>query len=110
MNTNTGELVENGEDMSKMLNDYFLSVFTQENLTTIPERVQVYEGEDNDKLRDVTITRQVVQDEIGRLKKNKSPGHDEIFTRVLKECKEALSGPLTYVGKFWVRAQPMESN
>ncbi len=26
--TNTGELVEIGEDMSQMMNDYFLSIFT----------------------------------------------------------------------------------
>ncbi len=39
LKTNTGELVENGEDMSQMMNEYFLSVFKQENLTTIPERV-----------------------------------------------------------------------
>ncbi len=71
LKTNTGELGENGEDMSQMMNEYFLSVFMQENLTSITERVQVYEGEENGKLRDVIITRQVVQDEIGRLKKKK---------------------------------------
>ncbi len=52
LKTNTGELVENGEDMCQMMNEYFLSVFTKEKLTTIPERVQVYEGEENDKLRE----------------------------------------------------------
>ncbi len=76
------------------MNISFLSVFTQENLTTIPERVQVHEGEENDKLRDVIITRQVVQDEISRLRKNKSPDPDEVFARVLKKCKEFLSGSL----------------
>ncbi len=80
--------------MSKLLNKYFLSVFTQENLSTLPEGVQVYKGNDNDMLKDVTITRQIVQEEIDKLKKNKSPGPDEIFPMVLKECKEALSGQL----------------
>ncbi len=74
LKTNTGELVENGEDMSQMMNDDFLSVFKQENLTTILERVQVYEGEENDKLRDVIITRQVVQDEISWVKKKQIAG------------------------------------
>lgn len=55
----TRELVENSEDMSQILNDYFLSVFTQENVTTLIEKVQVYEGED-DKPKDVIITRQLV--------------------------------------------------
>ncbi len=80
--------------MSKLLNNYFLSVFTQENLSTLPEGVQVYEGNDNDRLSDGTVTRQIVQEEIDKLKKNKSPGPDGLFPRVLKECKEVLSGPL----------------
>ncbi len=29
LKTSTGELVENGEKMSQMMNEYFLSVFTQ---------------------------------------------------------------------------------
>ncbi len=64
-------------------------------LYTIPAGEEVFQGEDNEKLRDVIITRQVVQKEIENLKKNKSPGPDEINPRVLKGCKEALSGPLT---------------
>ena len=44
LKTDTGDLVENGEDMSKALNDYFLSVFTQENMTTIPEKGSIICG------------------------------------------------------------------
>ncbi|WP_435350965.1 hypothetical protein, partial [Klebsiella pneumoniae] len=80
--------------MSNLLNDYFLSVFTRENQDTIPAGEEVFQGEDNEKLRDVIITRQVVQKEIENLKKNKSPGPDEVYPRILKECKEALSGPI----------------
>ncbi len=104
LKTNTRELVETGEDMSQMMNEYFLSVFTQENITTIPQRVQVYEGEENDKLRDVIITRQVVQDEISRFKKSKSRGPDEVFPRVLKECKDVLSDPLADIFKMSVNS------
>lgn len=45
------------ENTSRMLNAYFLTVFTEGNLATIPERVEAYEGDNNDKLRDVVITR-----------------------------------------------------
>ncbi len=41
------------------------------------------------------IIRQVVQKEIEKFKKNKSAGPDEKYPRVLKECKDVLSGPLT---------------
>ncbi len=85
--TNTGELVENYENMSTLLDNYFLSVYAKEDRTTIPERVQVYEGGVGDELRDIIITSQVVQDEIDKLKKNKSHGPDGIFPRALHECK-----------------------
>ena len=35
--------------------------------------------------------------EIDRLKPNKSPGPDEVFARVLKECREELSHPLAQI-------------
>ncbi len=31
LKTEAGEIIESGEDMSNLLNDYFLSVFTREN-------------------------------------------------------------------------------
>ncbi len=74
LKTDTGDVIDDKEGMSKLLNNYFRSVFTQENLSTLPEGVQVYEGNDNDRLRDVTITRQIIQEEIDKLKKNKSKG------------------------------------
>lgn len=52
--------------MSKALKGYFLSVFTQDSLATIPEKLQVYEDEDDEKLRDVLITRPMVRGEISR--------------------------------------------
>ncbi len=57
--------------MSNLLNYYFLSVFTRENLDTIPAGEEVFQAEDDEKLWDVIITRQVVQKEIERFKKNK---------------------------------------
>ncbi len=87
LKTEAGEIIESGEEMSTLLNDYFLSVFTTENQDIIPTGEEVFQGEDNEKLRDVIITRQVVQKEIDKLKKNKSPGPDKIYPRILKECK-----------------------
>ncbi len=69
LKTKAGEIIESGEKMSNLLNDYFLSVFTRENQDTIPAGEEVFHGEDNEKLRDVIITRQVVQKEIEKLKK-----------------------------------------
>ncbi len=64
LKTEAGEIIESGEEMSNFLNDYFSSVFTRENQDTIPAGEEVFQGEDDEKLRDIIITRQVVQKEI----------------------------------------------
>ncbi len=67
LKTEAGEIIVIGEKMSNFLNEYFSSVFTRENQDTIPVGEEVFQGEDNEKLRDVIITRQVVQKEILKL-------------------------------------------
>ena len=89
-----GELVSSGEEKSKIMNDYFLTVFTQETLQDMPESEQVFNGEENELLTDITITKEIVEQEIDKLKKFKSPGPDEIYPIVLKECKEVISETL----------------
>ncbi len=42
LETEAGEIIESGEDMSKLSNDYFLSVFTKENQDTIPVGEEVF--------------------------------------------------------------------
>ncbi len=50
LKTEAGEIIESGEEMSKLLNDYLLSVFTRENQDTIPVGEEVFKGEENEKL------------------------------------------------------------
>ncbi len=83
-----GETIESGEELSNLLIYYFLSVFTRENKGTIPAGDEVFQGEDNEKLRDLIITRQVVQKEIEKLKQNKSPGPDDIYLLVLVRARK----------------------
>ncbi len=44
LKTEAGEITESGEEMSKLLNDYFLSIFTRENQDTIPAGEEVFQG------------------------------------------------------------------
>lgn len=62
METGTREVIEDNKGMSKLLRNCFLSVFTEENLSSVLERVQVCEG-DKDMLRELSITEQVVREE-----------------------------------------------
>ena len=65
------EMVSSGEDMGKILNDYFLSVFTKDNKNIVPVCEQIFSG-------DVEVTRELVVREIDKMK-FKSPGPDEVY-------------------------------
>ncbi len=44
LKTESGEIIESGEEMSNLLNDYFSSVFTRENQDTIPAGEEDFQG------------------------------------------------------------------
>ena len=91
-----GTIVSNRE-MSEVLNKYFLSVFTQEDLTYIPDALQLFTGGDENRLTGISIIREDINKEIDRLSSTKSPGVDLIYPRVLKECRDIVSGKLTKI-------------
>ena len=70
--------------MSEALNKYFLSVFTQEDMTYMPDAVQVFRRGVNSSLTDIKINREEGIKEIDRLSSTKSPGVDFVYSRVLK--------------------------
>ena len=47
---------ENSEDMNATLNDYFLSVFTHENLTTLIDADLVFRGKEDVRSMKLSIT------------------------------------------------------
>ena len=59
-----GSLIENGEDISKKLNKYFLSIFPQEESGRELEPVQIFRRQEADKLSEIAISREVVSKEI----------------------------------------------
>ena len=67
-----------------------MSVFSTEDLNDIPQPTAQFNRPENEKLNNMVITRENVLNEINRLKPNKSPGPDNIYPKVLKECKEEL--------------------
>ena len=91
-----GRLIENSEEISKELNKYF-SVFSQEESGRELEPIQIFRGQEVDKLSEIAISREVVRKEIDRLKKTKSPGLDDIFPRILREGREELVEPIAMI-------------
>ena len=90
-------LYDSSEDMSEVLNQYFVSVFTQETLTSIPEADPVFTGGTENELKDIKICRDDVVKEINKLSATKSPGVDLVYPKVIKECKDIVSLTLTNI-------------
>ena len=73
-----GSLITEDMDMAEELNKFFASVFTQEDITTVP----VLEPETNNTFLNVEITKQKVKNTIGEIKENGAQGHDEISAKI----------------------------
>ena len=48
-------MIQENTEMSVVLNDYFLSVFTQEDLLYIPEANHIFQGRSEKKLRSLKV-------------------------------------------------------
>ena len=72
-----GVLVSDNLEMSEILNSYFGSVITKENLSDkLPEVEQVFKGDLSSNLTDIIITPEMLAEKLKKLKSKKSPGTD----------------------------------
>ena len=67
----SGKLVTDDQSMAEILNDFFCSVFTQEDTSNVPEAEQRYCG--GQPLESLEITAAQVQKKLIRLKPNSAP-------------------------------------
>jgi hypothetical protein len=79
------------EEKAEVLNSFYASVFTQEDVNIIPEPDTKFVGE---PLMDAVILEEEVLKKLKNLKPTKSPGPDGLHPRVLKEAAEVLAKPL----------------
>ena len=82
------------EQMCTVLNDYFLSVFTIEDVENVPIPQQMFWGTENDKLLDIITKKDMIEKKVEKLNSNKSQGPDEIHPRLLKERSSVIAAPL----------------
>ena len=86
------EVYEKDEEKARVLNDYFSSVFTNEDETNLPDLDQkdlLYE------LQELLVTPDMVSKELRDLNPSKSPGPDGMHPFFLKEVAEQLAYPLS---------------
>ena len=77
-----------------MLNNFFSSVFTIENVNVLPEPEAVYKGDQNNMLSNINITLSDVYEKLIHLKADKAPGPDGLVPRFLIEAASSVCIPL----------------
>ena len=106
------KIVENSLEMARVLNEYFSSVFTEENSRNIPLC-------NNDpleqELTDIDITEEKVAKAIDQMKKNKAAGVDGFGKTFVKGISKGIMEPLVSLmkealEKTVVRARRLEKN
>lgn len=89
-----GEMVTKEEEIAEVLNDYFSTVFTEENTQNIPDPEKMFKGEDKDRIIDIVITKEIVEEQLKNLRINKSPGIDSMHPMFLREVRKEVSEAL----------------
>ena len=80
--------------MAEVLNEYFSSVFTTEDISSLPVPFTKFEGNKSEHLGQLFVTPVMIANKIKKMKDNKSPGFDGIPPKLLKEIVEQISTPL----------------
>eukprot|EP00794_Sanderia_malayensis_P019674 gene19674-21620_t len=77
---------------ANVLNEFFSSVFTREDTSSIPDFPQ---HEIAEEMKSLKVTGEMVLKKLKKLNPNKSGGMDGISPRVLQECAESILTPVT---------------
>ena len=80
--------------MAEVLNEYFSSVFTTEDISSLLVPFTKFEGNTSEHLGQLFVTPEMIAKKIKKMKDNKSPGVDGIPPKLLKEIVEQISTPL----------------
>ena len=94
LENNSENIISEGFQMAEVLNEYFSSVFTTEDINSLPVPLTKFEGNKSEHLGQLFVTPEMIAKKIKKMKDNKSPGVDGIPPILLKENVEQISIPL----------------
>ena len=83
--------------MEEVLNDYFSSVFTTEDISSFPVPFTQFEGNKSEHSGQLFVTPEMIAKKIKKMKDNKSPRVDGIPPKLLGEIVEQISTQLAKV-------------
>ena len=90
LENNRGNIISDGFQMTEVLNEYFSSVFTTEDISSLPVPFTKFEGNTSEHLGQLFITPEMIAKKIKKMKDNKSPGVDGIHQNCLKKLLSKL--------------------
>ena len=94
LENNSRNIISDGFQMAEVLNEYFSSVFTTEDINTLPVPFTKFEGSKSEHLCQLFVTPEMIAKQIKKMKDNKSPGVVGIPPKLHKEIVEQISTPL----------------
>ena len=97
LENNSENIISAGFQMAEVLNEYFSSVFSTEDISSLPVPFTKFEDNKSEHLGQLFVTPEMIANKIKKMKDNKSPGVDGIPLKLLKEIVEQISTPLTKV-------------
>ena len=86
--------------MAEFLNEYFCSVFTTEDISSLPVPFTKFEGNTSEHLRQLFVTPGMIAKKIKKMKDNKLPGDYGKPPKLLKVIVKQISTPLAKLFNF----------
>ena len=91
LENNSGNISSDGFQIAQVLNEYFSSVFTTENISSLSVPFTNVDGNKSDHLGQLCVTPEIKAKKTTKMKDNKSHGVDGIPPKLLKEIVEQIS-------------------
>jgi len=101
---NSGKILNDNKLNADLLNKYFSSVFTKENMQSIPSPLQTFNANSDQILDKLSITEEIVFVKLSKINVNKSQGPDQIHGKLLYELRSELMKPLTKLYKLSIES------
>ena len=97
LENNSGNIISDVFQMAEVMNEYFSSVFTIDDISSLPVPFTKFEGSKSEHLGQLFVTPEMIAKKIKKMKDNKSPGyHQKCLRKLLSKLVHHLQNCLTY--------------